>query len=349
MRQRLLTLLVFCLVPVVVVAQKPPKNSPSDPFVPAIAYIQVVNDGARDLMLMNADGTQVMMLLAGSSTVQHGAPSFSPDGSRIVFRSNLSGAGLYVIPTDGSAAPRKLIELRKDHGWAVPVWSPDGRFILYSDSSGRPADFSTADDYDLYLIEVDADANLVAGSFTALTGTTDKVEYAPAWSQDGTRLAANVWISSGEQQIFVFNFDEVSRTITSSESLTASIGKMNIFGRRPQWNKTSALPDVVVFGATLPTDTTSYDLWYVEVDSRRAGRLLQIENNYETTPSWSPDDMRVAFINQATKGKSHDVSILMNARELFLGSASSPSIQRTAGKTGSKVTDLGDVDWMPVP
>jgi Tol biopolymer transport system component len=349
MRFHHVTFLALCLVPAVVMAQKPPKNPPpSAPFVPAIAYVQRVNTGASDLMLLNAEGTEIRTLLAGSATVQHGSPSFSPDGSRIVFRSNLAGAGLYVIPTDGSAAPRKLIGLNAHHGWSVPAWSPDGRLILYSDSSGRQSDFGGSD-RDLYLIEVDADANLVEGSFRVLTDTTDKVEYAPSWSRDGTRFAANVWISSNEEQVFVFNFDETLRTVTSSESVTAAIGKMHIAGGRPQWNRTATLPDVIVFGATLPSDTTKYDLWFVEADSRRAGRLLQIANNYEGSPSWSPDDNKVAFLNQATKGKDHDVSILTNARELFLGASASPIIQRTTGKTGSKVFDLADVVWKPVP
>ena len=53
-------------------------------------------------------------------------PSFSPDGSNIVFSSTRDGSGIYVVPTLGG--PERRIG---NHG-RYPRYSPDGQWIAYS-------------------------------------------------------------------------------------------------------------------------------------------------------------------------------------------------------------------------
>jgi len=53
-------------------------------------------------------------------------PSVSPDGSRIVYRSNRDGGGLYIADTLGGEE-RRLVS----GGW-LPRFSPDGKWILYT-------------------------------------------------------------------------------------------------------------------------------------------------------------------------------------------------------------------------
>jgi TolB protein len=57
-------------------------------------------------------------------------PSFSPDGTRILFESDRSGSQqLYVMNADGSAQRR----ITFGGGWyASPEWSPDGEAIAFS-------------------------------------------------------------------------------------------------------------------------------------------------------------------------------------------------------------------------
>lgn len=80
-------------------------------------------DGERDLYVKQVAGGQPIRLTsdgAGNTT-----PDFSPDGSRIVFRSNRDGGGIYEIPAFGGE-----VRLVARDG-LNPRFSPDGSQIAY--------------------------------------------------------------------------------------------------------------------------------------------------------------------------------------------------------------------------
>jgi Tol biopolymer transport system component len=58
-------------------------------------------------------------------------PMWSPDGQRIVWASNRSGAfDLYIKSANGAGPEQLLVKMGTQTGWAED-WSQDGRFILY--------------------------------------------------------------------------------------------------------------------------------------------------------------------------------------------------------------------------
>lgn len=109
-----------------------------------------------------------------------GAPAISPDGEQVVFpvtswslEDGKSNSDLWLVPTDGSAAPRRLTyNPGSDSG---PRWSPDGRSILFRSKRGDgPAQ--------LYRLPLDG------GEAVALT-ELPVAPRAPRWFPDGKRIA----------------------------------------------------------------------------------------------------------------------------------------------------------------
>ncbi len=116
----------------------------------------------------NDDGTRLKRLI--HSTRNDVNPDFSPDGSRIAFASDRSGAfEIWMCERDG-ANPSKITSFQSPAGAGTPRWSPDGQRIAFdcrADGNGQ-----------IYVV------TLTTGKPRRLTrGNAEHV--APSWSSDG--------------------------------------------------------------------------------------------------------------------------------------------------------------------
>src|SRR5438270_21709 len=97
-------------------------------------------DGHLELYVMQADGSHVRKL-TNAPNCYNGGPFFSPDGKRVVFRSDRKEKDrlqLYVINTDGTGE-RCLTEKPNWVCWA-PYWHPDGQHVIYTGADhGQPS------------------------------------------------------------------------------------------------------------------------------------------------------------------------------------------------------------------
>jgi Tol biopolymer transport system component len=141
-------------------------------------------------------------------------PTWSRDGSRIVFTSNRSGAfDLYEKPTGGGGEETLLY--KSSEGKGPTGWSPDGRFLVYY-SLGQPTHvklLSFAGPADRQPIPV------VDTQFTSITAR---------FSPDG-RWIAYASNESGPTEISVRPFDSASGAIGKPVILTHD------GGRTPLW------------------------------------------------------------------------------------------------------------------
>lgn len=156
--------------------------------------------GHLELHIMDADGSNVRKLTEVPNCY-NGGPFFSPDGKRVIFRSDRKEKErlqLYVINSDGTGE-KALTDNDKWIFWA-PFWHPDGKHIIYTaadhtDPMARP-------NYDLYWMNVESQ------KMSRLTFSPGQ-DVLPVFSPDGKQV---MWTSSRDgnptTQLYIGEFSQ---------------------------------------------------------------------------------------------------------------------------------------------
>jgi len=121
---------------------------------------------AADVYILHADGSAVTRLT--TAAMAQDPPVWSPDGGRIAVPGRLH---VTVMDTDGST----LVRLAAGSSWGSPTWSPDGSRFAFASSRA------------IYLANRDGSGMTLLTLGQGWSGESGAV--APAWSQDGTKIA----------------------------------------------------------------------------------------------------------------------------------------------------------------
>ena len=137
-----------------------------------LVYAAHSRDVALWQLSLTASTNAVGPTPVAASTYDEHTPDYSPDGKRLAFTSNRSGAEeIWIADADGSN-PKQMTAM-KGPLCANPRWSPDGRTILFT--SRREGS------QDLYLLSPDT------GEVRRLTDHPSE-ETEPRWSRDGRSI-----------------------------------------------------------------------------------------------------------------------------------------------------------------
>lgn len=154
-------------------------NETSPSFSPEGCRIAYVNQNAKELKIMNVDGTNQRVIYT-TSAYQIAFTAWSPDGSKIAFREGpYNQYDIWVVNADGSN-PVNLTNDGMHNG--IPGWSPDGEWIVYT---------SRSDIYSSYSVEIwkmrsngSDKTQLTFGGYCGHTCESD----CPDWSPDGSKI-----------------------------------------------------------------------------------------------------------------------------------------------------------------
>jgi Tol biopolymer transport system component len=257
-------------------------------------------------------------------------PSWSPDGSQIVFsggeQQNTEPYDLYIVNADGSGLAR-LTHDSEIVDWD-PEWSPDGTTIAFTRDS--------SDDETGHLTQRIATLDIASGHMQVLPFDGSQAAD-PAWSPDGTRIAFTGNID-GLGGIFAMNADGsgLERLIESNDG----------WGDNPAWSPDGSR---IAFDRYQPSDgdqqMMNVDIYVMGSDG---SNLTQVTSSpaFEAAPEWSPDGSQIVFV-----GLIDDPMGYWRKSELYTVSPDGSNITRltTGAATGYGPNSFAAPSWTYAP
>ncbi len=268
--------------------------SPDGNWIVFAEFTPQVGSTLTEIKKIRVDGSGVTTLATGHApgegTVEN--PSWSPDGTKIVFDSDrdMPGYGntqLYIMNADGSNQRRITTEV-DSYNDSNPVWSPNGSRIYFSSNWHDISYFSSSDSF--------ATTSVTRSNLSSEPGY--HVDELPQVSANGNTIYfASNNTSSGYEDVFT-----ISSSGGATTNLTANSGHV--------WSWFSVVP--AAYPAAPPTNTTAtfsapsssdaYGVRQVTVNLSATGNQ-RFDLGWSTTSTTAPNTSYLQQITSMTTKK----------------------------------------------
>jgi TolB protein len=232
--------------------------------------------GTSDIWIVDRDGSNQMFVTHDEFVDRE--PSWSPDGTQIVFRRLNEPAGtgwdLFIVNVDGTDL-RQLTDMPRGEE-QKPVWSPDGTQIAFF-----ALGISTAQ---IFLINSDGTDLRQLTDFPSGAGT-------PIWSPDGQQIA---FIGKNSQTIseeVEFDLYIINRNGSNLRNLTNSPG----FYECPCWSPNGTRL-AYNFSKNVDESLNTAFLYTIHIDGTNEQLLLDDSFSCQT---WFIDEIPTSLLNES--------------------------------------------------
>jgi len=292
-----------------------PALQPAETTVPPNEGRLAVIDGSGSLVSLDPDGSDAVVLAAGTSSVGLRQPAWSPDGRRLAWV-RLEVTGQEVVSTLATSGPRGERPTGARAGFApfYLSWDPTSSRVAFL---GSP----TPSLIELGLVEV-------AGGRAGIR------------SLDAGQPYYFSWAPTGEEMLVHVGTDRLERL--GLDGTLSAVGEVPGAFRAPSW---SADGETMVY-ASLDGDVQRLILRDVASDVTR--ELLPFEGAISFL--LSPDEARVAFQVSGDEGTSEPLSVIDLRSGEVRAIGPSPAAAFFWSPTGERLLSLvadpdGDVPW----
>jgi serine/threonine protein kinase len=309
-------------------------------------------DGSQIVFRSERDGGGIYTIpaLGGESRliVKGGFnPRFSPDGTRIAYVNGLGGPGgvargeLFVAPLVGGT-PRRLVP--ENIGSAYPVWSPDGKWILYAQGPYR------IDDWGIVSSDPDQAASPVLLTLAEFK-KAGLADLTPCGWDETNRILFSA--KSGDSS-HVFELT-LSHPGVLSKTWRLSRSPVQLTSGTEQDEKPS-LATMAAGGRRLAFTSLvrSENLWSLLLDTDRPGgngkveRLTEATGAFHVFPAVSADGTKVVYIAHAAYNDAIRLLDLKTGKNTELPAPVSPKFETHIYADGSRVFyGAGGIEVMP--
>ncbi|MBA2321281.1 MAG: PD40 domain-containing protein [Deltaproteobacteria bacterium] len=252
---------------------------------------------------VRAEGETVSRVLNADPRASCTAPSFSPDGDRLVWSCSDSRTGNAIWAADGDGfAPEILLDR---HGAKTFTWRRDGTAFVYA-GMHTVNQFNTFSDVYLHVV----------GSGSAIPLTAGARARDPDFSPDGSRLIF-VTNRAEDNQLQQMTVDRITTPLTSLHDHT-------------QFSTPRFSPDGRVLAVSVHQDGRR-DLWLYDTSGKPVRRLTS-DLHIDADPAWSADGNWLYFSSDRS-GIANIYAIELATERLWqvtnvVTGATRPSIRR---------------------